>query len=81
MAQKEAVAMMAMLSLAPDVCKWTDAASSYKIDELIDTQIKALNLSADEWRDIRNQAKATLLADPANCADPSFRAVYDEAAK
>ena len=79
--QKEAIGMMTMLSQAPDVCKWTDANSTYKLDQLIDTQVKANGISADEWRDISKQAKATLLADPANCADPSFRALFDEATK
>ena len=80
-AQKEVVGMLAMLSLAPDVCSWSDAASPLKIDEQIDVQLKTLGMSAEDWRQIRNAAKASLQADPANCKDAGFRSVYDEAAK
>jgi hypothetical protein len=81
-AQSEVVAMMTELTIAPDVCKWADAASSYKIDQQIDEQLKLLNITPDQWRVIRNQAKVDLLADPTNCAPSGpFRALYDEAAK
>ena len=81
-AQKEAMGPMAQLSVAPDVCKWTNAPSSLKIDQMIDVQIKALSISQAEWLVIREQAKKDLLADPSNCApDGMIRMMYNEAVK
>lgn len=81
-AQKEAMGMFYEMQMAPKVCKWTDAASSKKLDDMIASQEKALGITSSDRATLMKAAEADLRADPSNCAkDGILRPMYDESVK
>jgi hypothetical protein len=66
-ADKDAVAKLYELRLAPDICRWTDIGDAGRLDATIDEIERRLAMTPSDASALKKVARADLQSDPAKC--------------